>query len=268
MNTKVFKILIISLLFCICVATIYGAKINKLEYETNDFNKIIEITTNKSLKLQSSKIKKKTQNKKIKWKTGYLKTNTKMMKENKTIKTIVFNTKVKYVKHNKKWALVKYKGKKGYILNKRIAKKPVKSTTYNTPHSKLMSYMSYRAITNTSSNQYKLQQIAYTGKYGIRQVNGRYCIAVGSYYTTRIGTYIDLILKNGAIIPCILADCKANQHTDSRNILTYDGSLAEFVVDMNSLVYSARYSGDIHNACNKWKSDIVKIKIYKKVEKF
>ena len=42
-------------------------------------------------------------------------------------------------------------------------------------------YMSYTAITNTSSPQYKLQQQAYTGNYGIRMVDDRYCIAVGSY---------------------------------------------------------------------------------------
>ena len=97
---------------------------------------------------------------------------------------------------------------------------------------KLRVIWSYKCITSKSSDQYRLQQIAYTGMYGIRQVNGRFCVAVGSAYTTQIGQYIDLVLEDGAVIPCILADCKADIHTDTNNILTSDGSLAEFVVDI------------------------------------
>lgn len=267
MSKKIIKVLITTLLFCYCVAPLCGANINNVENETNNLNQTVEAQTIKSLELTTN-----NNSKQYKWKTGYVKSVTNIKKKtkesSKTIMAIPFNAKIKYAKYNKKWAIVKYKGNKGYIPLKQIKKKAIKSTTYNTPDSKLMSYMSYKAITNTSSRQYKLQKIAYTGNYGIRQVNERYCIAVGSYYTTKIGTYIDLILKNGTVIPCILADCKDDQHTDDNNILTFDGSLAEFVVDTNNLVYNARYTGDVHNACNKWKSDIVKIKIYKKVENF
>ena len=128
--------------------------------------------------------------------------------------------------------------------------------------------MSYRNITSKSSDQYKLQQMAYTGTYGIRQVNGRFCVAVGSAYTTQIGQYIDLVLEDGTIIPCILGDCKADEHTDSRNILTSDGSLAEFVVDVPSLSKTVRYTGDISTACDDWESIITRIIIYDKVEEF
>ena len=121
--------------------------------------------------------------------------------------------------------------------------------------------MSYKAITSKSSLQYKLQNIAYTGNYGIRQVNGRYCIAIGSYFTTDIGLYIDLILENGEIIPCILGDCKDDKHTDSQHILTYDGSLAEFIVDTAFLNSDAKLHGDI-SKCDEWDSTIVGVKIY------
>lgn len=136
------------------------------------------------------------------------------------------------------------------------------------PYNRIKSYMSYKNITSKSSDQYKLQQMAYTGTYGIRQVNGRFCVAVGSAYTTQIGQYIDLVLEDGTIIPCILGDCKADEHTDSRNILTSDGSLAEFVVDVPSLSKTVRYTGDISTACDDWESMITRIIIYDKVEGF
>lgn len=136
------------------------------------------------------------------------------------------------------------------------------------PYNRIKSYMSYKNITSKSSDQYKLQQMAYTGTYGIRQVNGRFCVAVGSAYTTQIGQYIDLVLEDGTIIPCILGDCKADEHTDSRNILTSDGSLAEFVVDVPSLSKTVRYTGDISTACDDWESMITRIIIYDNVEGF
>ena len=128
--------------------------------------------------------------------------------------------------------------------------------------------MSYKSITSKSSDQYKMQQIAYTGNYGIRQVNGRYCIAVGSAYTTKIGQYIDLVLEDGTIIPCILADCKADIHTDSNNICTSDGSLAEFIVDTIALSKTVRYTGDISTACEDWESMITQVIVYDKKEEF
>lgn len=263
MSKKIIKVLMTTLLFCCLVAPFYGVNSNKIKILNQ--TETVEAQTVQSLKSINSK-------KQYKWKTGYIKSSINVKKypkkSSKTIKTLTFNKKIKYIKYNKSWAIIEYKSKKGFIPLAQIKKKSTKSTTYNTPNSKLMSYMSYKTITDTSSKQYKLQKNAYTGKYGIRQVNGRYCVAVGSFYTTKIGTYIDLILKNGTVIPCVLADCKDDSHTDSRNILTFDGSLAEFVVDTNNLVYKAKYTGNIHNACKKWKSDVVKIKIYKKVEKF
>lgn len=179
----------------------------------------------------------------------------------------MYGNKVKYKKVNSKWSSVKSKKMhfKGYIMTKYISSKSLKKgTTYtNIPSYKLWSYMDYRCITNTSSKQYKLQRRAYTGNYGIRQVKGRYCIAVGSYYTTKIGTKIDLVLNNGTVVPCILADCKANKHTDRYNQKTSDGSLVEFVVNTSSLTRMARRMGDISYSNSKWRSKIKKIIIYK-----
>lgn len=99
------------------------------------------------------------------------------------------------------------------------------------------SYMDYRMITDETSQQYKLQsEKAYTDeKTGIRMVDGRYCIAVGSYYYQHmtIGTYVDVILENGLILPCVYAEAKSDADTDEETHRqhTIDKSVIEFVVD-------------------------------------
>lgn len=138
-------------------------------------------------------------------------------------------------------------------------------TEYPVPkNSGFKSYMPYTAITSKSSPQYKLQhEQAYTGNYGIRQVDGRYCIAVGSYFTSEIGTNLDLILANGTVIQCILADQKADQHTDANNITTvHNGCVSEFVVDTSSLVSMAKKMGNISYCNEDWNSPVSSIRVY------
>lgn len=130
------------------------------------------------------------------------------------------------------------------------------------------SYMDYRTITDTSSAQYSLQQRAYTDwNTGIRVVDGRYCIALGSYYTTVIGTYVDVILENGTVIPCILADCKDDAHTDiETHRQNPNGSVVEFVVDADVVIpiITGEYgsSGDVSDAIPGAKSDVSIIRLY------
>lgn len=131
-------------------------------------------------------------------------------------------------------------------------------------NSSFKSYMPYTAITNKSSNQYKLQCQAYTGDYGIRMVDDRYCIAMGSYYSTQIGTRIDLIMQNGSVVKCILADCKSDIHTDSNNQRCLsNNSVVEFIVDKSSLNKTAKQMGNISYADEQFEGDIKEVKIYK-----
>ena len=126
--------------------------------------------------------------------------------------------------------------------------------------------MPYTAITSRSSAQWKLQQVAYTGRHGIRQVNDRYCIAVGSAYTSKIGQYIDLVLENGSVIHCILADQKADKDTNAENTVTeHDGSLVEFIVDSGNIDRSVRRMGDISYAQDNWNSMITQVIVYDEV---
>jgi len=123
--------------------------------------------------------------------------------------------------------------------------------------------MDYRTITDTSSPQYKIEHTdAYTGNYGIRMVDGRYLCAVGSAYSHDVGRYVDLILEDGTIIPCILGDQKDDGDTDPSNMYTeHDGSVAEFVVDLDEVPSKVKKSG---NFCSipQWKSSIKEIRIY------
>lgn len=136
---------------------------------------------------------------------------------------------------------------------------------YSVPANKgFKSFMSYKSITSKSSRQYKLQSnYAYTGDYGIRQVEGRFCIAIGTFSDATIGTYVDLILENQSVIPCIVGDFKADTHTDSSNMITqHNGCVSEFIVDKNSLYKTAKQMGDISYCQQDWKSGVQTIRVY------
>lgn len=101
--------------------------------------------------------------------------------------------------------------------------------------SEAKTYMPYTAVTCKASNQYKFlySDKAYTDeKTGLRMYEGRYCIAVGTAFTSKIGTKIDVVLENGDILNCILGDVKSDAHTDSSHQFhAIDGSVVEFIVD-------------------------------------
>lgn len=147
---------------------------------------------------------------------------------------------------------------------KKKSSKSQNYTVYTTPaKNSFKSYMSYRAV-SSSSAQGKLQAKAKTDKEtGIRKVDGRYCIALGSYYCSKIGTKIDLVMANGSIVKCILADQKANRDTDAKNQKTSDGSIAEFLVDMDELPSRVKTMGNVSYAAKELKGNISKIRVYK-----
>lgn len=93
------------------------------------------------------------------------------------------------------------------------------------------SYEPYDLIT-AQSIQLCLQYQAVTDSNGFRLLDGRYLVAVGTFCNAPCGTYIDLILENGVLIPCIVGDIKADVHTDETNIFTVASMCAsEFIVD-------------------------------------
>ena len=70
---------------------------------------------------------------------------------------------------------------------------------------------------------------------------------------------------NGTVIPCILADQKADCDTDSRNIVTsHNGCMSEFVVDWEALNRLAMRDGDISSCTESWDSPVDYVRVYKK----
>lgn len=116
------------------------------------------------------------------------------------------------------------------------------ATSYNVPEnvgkcdSTVRTHMAYTKVTSRTSAQYALlnSEDAYTDKKtGFRMYQGRYCIAVGSGYTQKVGSKIDLVMEDGSIIQCVLGDCKADKDTDAKThtYCIWDGSVAEFIID-------------------------------------
>jgi hypothetical protein len=139
-------------------------------------------------------------------------------------------------------ALIKYEEK----LENYESKKP-STPVYSTSWGSMKSYMTYKAITNTRSKQYQLQQLAVTDPTtGIRTINGDYCVAIGSGWGCVVGDRILVTLQDGKTFNAIVADAKADAHTNSDNkTTTHDGSVVEFVVDTPSLPKSVRTSGNV-----------------------
>ncbi len=125
------------------------------------------------------------------------------------------------------------------------------------------SYMDWRKITCKTSYQYALQDYCSTNYRGIRTVNGRYCIAIGTFFDADVGQYVTLNLENGVSIPCIVADIKADVDTDERNIFTViNGCCSEFVIEADMLPYETRRSGDISTMYTNWNSPVYSIDIF------
>lgn len=94
------------------------------------------------------------------------------------------------------------------------------------------SYMDYRKVTNKKSNQYKQRLEAYTNELGLRMYEGRYCIAVGTYYAKEIGTKLDVFMENGSILQCVVGEFKDDGDTDVNNQQHKDDdSVIEFIID-------------------------------------
>lgn len=110
------------------------------------------------------------------------------------------------------------------------------------------SYMDYRCITDTHSAQYRLQQHAETDENGLRTYNGRYMIAVGTYYG-EVGDNLTVTLDTGVSFDCVIGDIKADSTTDETNryhpMADDKGNLIEFIVDTKELPRSVRWMGTV-----------------------
>lgn len=108
------------------------------------------------------------------------------------------------------------------------------------------SYMSYKAITNTASKQYKMQREAYTDNNGLRKIGEYYCVAMGTYYGN-LGDKFYVETNQGNSWKVIISDIKSDAHTDSTHRYTIsNGCMMEFIVDTGALPYSVKNSGTVN----------------------
>ena len=122
-------------------------------------------------------------------------------------------------------------------------------------------YENYTAITNRFSKQYKIEEVAHTDEYGFRIYDERYLIAIVTYFNAPVGTYIDVELENGVIIPCIVGDIKADVDTDANNVYSLTcGCASEFIVDGYKINPYTR--GDVSSIFEDWESPVVHIIVY------
>lgn len=95
------------------------------------------------------------------------------------------------------------------------------------------SYMDYKAITNTSSKQYKhIQKYMEVHSSGLLiDEDGFIGVALGSYYGN-IGDRFYFTLETGVVLPVVKIDAKANVDTDDDGCEhNSDSSVLEFVID-------------------------------------
>ncbi len=129
-------------------------------------------------------------------------------------------------------------------------------------YSGFKSFEDYSRFKSTS-NQKRLQDLATTDENGLRVVDGRYTIAVGSATGASVGQYIDLVLENGTVIECVMGDLKADKDTDAQNLITnYSNCCSEFIVETRALSKEIRYYGNLSKLSDAWNSRVVQIIIY------
>ena len=109
-------------------------------------------------------------------------------------------------------------------------------------------YMDYRKIKDKTSKQWALQQLATTNEKGFRVFNGRYLVAVGSYYATEVGKELRITLDNGFVFYAMVGDIKMDIHTDANNqYVPINGNIVEFIVDTDKLDPMTKKLGDVSN---------------------
>lgn len=107
-------------------------------------------------------------------------------------------------------------------------------------------YMDYRCITAPSSDQWAMQQTAWTDQYGFRRDSetGYYMVAMGTYYAEKCGKAFEITFDQYNTIRVIVGDIKADVHTDELN-QHRNGNVVEFIVDTDAIDEDCRLMGDM-----------------------
>lgn len=121
------------------------------------------------------------------------------------------------------------------------------------------SYMPSSAITDKTSKQYSLKQQATVNNDGLLEINGYVLVAIGTGWGISVGERATVITENGSY-NIIVADIKANCHTDSTNKVTVlNGCVVEFIVNISKLDRKVKTSGNIATI-SKYSGKVLQIK--------
>lgn len=102
------------------------------------------------------------------------------------------------------------------------------------PHKEFKSYMSWKALSPNSKQGQFCAQATPDPETAIMMYNGRYLVALGFAYADEVGQEIDIVMESGQVIPAVVGDFKAEEHTDEHNSTQrWDGSVVEFIVSDN-----------------------------------
>lgn len=105
-------------------------------------------------------------------------------------------------------------------------------------------YMDYRAITDTASKQWELQQSAWTDNQGFRRIGDDYCVALGTFYG-QVGDRFRVTTDRGNVYSVIQADAKG---WDSNGWYHVAGNgkinLVEFIIATEYLPSEVTITGD------------------------
>ena len=126
----------------------------------------------------------------------------------------------------------------------------------------IFSYMSWQMITSPSSPQYALREQAGMNfnSEGFGIINGRYVIAMTTKFG-QVGEYVDVYLKNGTILNCILGDSKGDPGGEGGTVTEWGHNhghcVVEFVVDENTWYYPTYHENPGTSGCHpEWDSDV------------
>lgn len=131
-----------------------------------------------------------------------------------------------------------------------ISAEPIDALSlFDTEETWFKAYMDYRTITDTSSQQYALQQEAWTDSQGLRRIGDDYLVAMGTGWLTEgCGERFLITLENGTQFTVMIGDIKADCHTDATRRYRpceSGANVVEFIVDTQCMTAEARDAGTI-----------------------